>query len=141
MNAGVQESSVVIQLPKLTRDYIFRRMKGIKGYLDPVDALMISTILAAQNDARFGGSVAEIGVYFGRSFHLMAGLLRPDECAFAADLFNIGNTTWVQYVDQNAEINNSPGVANQDFLKPGGITIRDAYTRPFYARLGVRFEF
>jgi hypothetical protein len=60
---------------------------------------------------------------------------------FLADLFNIGNTTWVQYVDQNAEINNSPGVANQDFLKPGGITIRDAYTRPFYARLGVRFEF
>ena len=90
MNAGVQEFTVVTQLPQLTRDYIFRRMKGIKGYLDPVDALMISTILAAQSDARFGGSVAEIGVYFGRSFLLMAGLLRPDERAFAADLFDIG---------------------------------------------------
>jgi hypothetical protein len=90
MNSGVQEPTVVTQLPQLTRDYIFRRMKGIKGYLDPVDALMISTILAAQSDARFGGSVAEIGVYFGRSFLLMAGLLRPDERAFAADLFDIG---------------------------------------------------
>jgi len=60
---------------------------------------------------------------------------------FLADLFNVFNTTFVQYVDQNAEINNSPGTPSPDFLKPGGISIRDAYTRPFYARLGVRFEF
>jgi len=63
---------------------------------------------------------------------------------FLADLFNVFNTTWVQYPDQSAEINNSPGTPNPDFLKPGGYgggQIRDAYTRPFYARLGVRFEF
>jgi hypothetical protein len=30
---------------------------------------------------------------------------------------------------------------NPDFLKPGGLSILNAYTRPFYARLGVRFEF
>jgi hypothetical protein len=62
-----------------------------------------------------------------------------------ADLFNIGNQTVVNYVDQDAEVNNSPGVNNPDFLKPGSSIslsqIRDAYTRPFYARLGVRFEF
>jgi hypothetical protein len=90
MNLDMQEANVVADLPQPTRDYIFRRMTGIKGYLDPVDALMISTILAAQSDARFGGSIAEIGVYFGRSFLLMAGLLQPDERAFAADLFDIG---------------------------------------------------
>jgi hypothetical protein len=64
---------------------------------------------------------------------------------FLADLFDIGNTVWVQYVDQAAEISGSPGTANPDFLKPGGTNsngqTRDAYTRPFYARLGVRFEF
>jgi hypothetical protein len=62
---------------------------------------------------------------------------------FLADMFDIGNTTWVNYVDQYAEINNSPGVPSPDFLKPGGSRsqTRDAYTRPFYARLGVRFEF
>jgi len=58
-----------------------------------------------------------------------------------ADMFNLFNTTFVQYVDQFAEIANQPGTPNPDFLKPGGISIRDAYTRPFYARLGVRFEF
>jgi hypothetical protein len=81
---------VVADLPQPTRDYIFRRMKTVKGYLDPVDAFMISTILIAQSKAKLKGSVAEIGVYFGRSFLLMAGLLQADERAFAADLFNIG---------------------------------------------------
>jgi hypothetical protein len=78
-----------------------------------------------------------------------------------ADMFNLFNTTFVNYVNQFAELNNSPVISslpqfpntpititpslasqlNPDFLKPGGISIRDAYTRPFYARLGVRFEF
>jgi Methyltransferase domain len=84
------EATINTKLPPPTRDYIFRRMKAVRGYLDPVDALMISTILAAQSNADFSGSIAEIGVYFGRSFLLMAGLLRPGERAFAADLFNIG---------------------------------------------------
>jgi hypothetical protein len=63
---------------------------------------------------------------------------------FLADMFDVMNKTWVQYPDMAAEINNSPGTPNPDFLKPGGVggaQIRDAYTRPFYARLGVRFEF
>ena len=62
---------------------------------------------------------------------------------FLADMFNIANTTWVNYVDQWAEIDGSPGTPSPDFLKPGGsrTQVRDAYTRPFYARLGVRFEF
>ena len=63
---------------------------------------------------------------------------------FLADMFNLMNKTWVQYPDLAAEVNGSPGTPNPDFLKPGGnggSQIRDAYTRPFYARLGVRFEF
>jgi hypothetical protein len=56
-------------------------------------------------------------------------------------MFNLFNTTFVNYVDQNAEISGSPGTPSPDFLHPGGISNRDAYTRPFYARLGVRFEF
>ena len=62
-----------------------------------------------------------------------------------ADMFNLFNTTFVQYVTQAAELRNQPGSINPDFLKPGGTNslsqTRDAYTRPFYARLGVRFEF
>jgi hypothetical protein len=90
MGVDTLKAENVTALPYPTRDYIFRRMKSVKGYLDPVDALMISTILAAQSKAKLSGSVAEIGVYFGRSFLLMAGLLQPGERAFAADLFDIG---------------------------------------------------
>jgi Methyltransferase domain len=91
MDADESERAVVVaHLPKPTHDYIFREMKAVQGYLDPVDALMISTILIAQSKALLSGGIAEIGVYFGRSFFLMAGLLRPDEHAFAADLFNVG---------------------------------------------------
>jgi hypothetical protein len=80
---------------------------------------------------------------------------------FLADLFNVANTTWVNYVNQYREITNNPVISslpqfpttpititpdlakqlNPDFLKPGGLSILNAYTRPFYARLGVRFEF
>jgi hypothetical protein len=60
---------------------------------------------------------------------------------FLADMFNVMNKTWVNYVNQFAELSNQPGSVNPDFLKPGGLSIRDAYTRPFYARLGVRLEF
>jgi Carboxypeptidase regulatory-like domain/TonB-dependent Receptor Plug Domain len=63
---------------------------------------------------------------------------------FLADMFNLFNTTFAQYVTQAAEIADQPGTPNPDFLKPGGVTLgqtRDAYTRPFNARLGVRFEF
>jgi hypothetical protein len=90
MGVDALKAGSVTELPQPTRDYIFRRMKSVKGYLDPVDALMISTILAAQSNAKLSGSIAEIGVYFGRSFLLMAGLLQPGERAFAADLFDIG---------------------------------------------------
>jgi Methyltransferase domain len=90
MSVDALKAEHVTALPQSTRDYIFRRMKSVKGYLDPVDALMISTILAAQSNAKLSGSIAEIGVYFGRSFLLMAGLLQPGEHAFAADLFDIG---------------------------------------------------
>ncbi len=72
------------------RAYIFREMGKVKGYLSVVDALSITAILLGQTDARLHGGVAEIGVFFGRSFLLMAMLIEKDEKAFAADLFNIG---------------------------------------------------
>jgi hypothetical protein len=75
---------------KTARDYIFRRMPRIRGYLGPVDALAIAAVMIGQTNAQLGGSVAEIGVFFGRSFLLMAALVGENEKALAADLFDIG---------------------------------------------------
>jgi hypothetical protein len=66
-------------------------MHRVKGYLDPVDALAIASIMIAQTgNSLGGGGIAEVGVFFGRSFFLMAKLLEEGEYAFAADLFDIG---------------------------------------------------
>ena len=60
---------------------------------------------------------------------------------FVADLFNIFNEQAVIRVNQNAEINGSPGTPNPDFLKPDRQDFADPYQIPFSARLAVRFEF
>ncbi len=55
-----------------------------------------------------------------------------------ADLFNVLNSKQVIAVNQYAEIANSPGTANPDFLK---VASTNGYQLPFNARLGMRFEF
>jgi hypothetical protein len=75
---------------KDAKGYIFNKMHRIKGYLDPIDALVIAAVLIAQNRANLVGGLAEIGVFYGRSFLLMAMLAGQHESAFAADLFDIG---------------------------------------------------
>jgi hypothetical protein len=54
---------------------------------------------------------------------------------FLADLFNVTNQVRPFTINQNAEVNGSPGTPNADFLKVA------SYQAPFSARLGVRFEF
>jgi hypothetical protein len=62
---------------------------------------------------------------------------------FLADLFNVGNQVTPITFNQFAEINGSPGSPNPDFLKPSSSlnSAYNAYTTPFRARLGIRFEF
>jgi hypothetical protein len=62
---------------------------------------------------------------------------------FLADLFNVGNQVTPITFNQFAEIANSPGSPNPDFLKPSSSTnsAYNAYTTPFRASLGIRFEF
>jgi hypothetical protein len=58
--------------------------------MHPIDSTGYAAILLFQRAQDLAGSVAEIGVYFGRSFFLMAQTLGPHEKAFAADLFEGG---------------------------------------------------
>ena len=52
---------------------------------------------------------------------------------FGMDLFNIGDSTRTNLINQNPDL--SFGVTNQDYKKP------TKFQRPFYARAMVRFEF
>ena len=60
---------------------------------------------------------------------------------FVADLFNVFNEQALLRVNQNAELDGSPGVVNPDFLLPDRENFRDPYQVPFNARLAIRFEF
>ena len=72
------------------RDFIFRHLSQVKGYLDPADALVFLSILEGQEQRNFSGGMAEIGVYYGRSFFLLKKLARPGEKVLGIDLFDIG---------------------------------------------------
>jgi hypothetical protein len=72
------------------RRYIQFEMFGVRGFMHPIDASSYAAILLYQREQHLSGSLAEIGVYFGRSFFLMGQTLGPGEKAFAADLFESG---------------------------------------------------
>lgn len=85
-SAAAADSAAV----KIVRNYVFHLMPKVKGYLGAVDALAMASVLIGQRNASLGGGIAEIGVFFGRSFYLMAMLLDGNEKALAIDMFDIG---------------------------------------------------
>ena len=118
-------------------------MSSVKGYLGPVDALAISSVLIEQTKRGYAGGVAEIGVFYGRSFFLMAKLLAAGEKALAADLFDIDASASCEKSGQlrkfleNAAILGVPVDERDVFVGPSGalsplqITVRAGPIRFF----------
>ncbi|WP_349434523.1 class I SAM-dependent methyltransferase [Pararhizobium sp. A13] len=75
------------------RKFIFHDLQTIEGYIDPPDALVFLSLLQSQKDRSLGGAVAEIGVFYGRSYFLLRKISGSDEKILAIDLFNIGQAT------------------------------------------------
>lgn len=76
------------------RKFIFKDLQTVEGYLDPPDALVFLALLQAQSAQGLRGGVAEIGVFYGRSYFLFRKVCGDDEKILAIDLFDI---------DQNAD--------------------------------------
>lgn len=73
---------------KTTLDYYTSRgSKTVGGWLARIDAEIIRCVLIAQNNQRYVGSVAEIGVHHGRAFILLCLGLKDDEKAYCIDVF------------------------------------------------------
>ncbi len=91
------------------------------------------------------GSLGRSNVQFPLDVHLDYAWKWKEHATvkFLADMFNIGNQVTPINFNQTAEINGSPGSPNPDFLKPASASNSafNAYTTPFRARLGIRFEF
>ena len=73
---------------RLTLDkYLSHSMATIQGFLTPLDAKMIHTLLVYQNENGIRGNLCEIGAHHGRLFFALALARRADERALAIDLF------------------------------------------------------
>lgn len=74
--------------------YARRGHKRMRGWLQDGGIRLIRAIDGAQKDLGVTGSVAEIGVYYGRLFILLCLLRRPGEPAVAIDTFGSGNNNF-----------------------------------------------
>jgi hypothetical protein len=72
------------------RKFIFRDLKTVDGYIDPPDALVFLCLLETQRKAGLKGGIAEIGVFYGRSYFLFKRIGGEGEKIVAIDLFDIG---------------------------------------------------
>jgi hypothetical protein len=71
------------------RKFIFTDLQSVEGYIDPPDALVFLTLLQGQETLALAGGVAEIGVYYGRSYFLFRKVCGGSEKILAIDLFNL----------------------------------------------------
>ncbi|KAA0698602.1 class I SAM-dependent methyltransferase [Neorhizobium sp. P12A] len=74
------------------RKFVFHDLQTIEGYIDPPDALVFLSLLQTQKQAGLEGPIAEIGVFYGRSYFLFKRIGGDAEKIVAIDLFDIGQT-------------------------------------------------
>ncbi len=84
------EKQVPHRMNASLRKFIFNDLQTVEGYIDPPDALVYLSLLQAQDKAGMGGGVAEIGVFYGRSYYLMKKIVGDAGKVLAIDLFDLG---------------------------------------------------
>ncbi len=73
------------------RKFIFNDLQSVEGYIDPPDALVFLTLLETQTERDLKGGVAEIGVFYGRSYFLMKAATGARQPVLAIDLFDLND--------------------------------------------------
>ncbi len=71
------------------RRFIFQELRSVEGYIDPPDALVFKALLQAQTRSALHGGIAEIGVYYGRSYFLLRKFAQAQEKVLGVDLFDL----------------------------------------------------
>lgn len=71
------------------RRFIFQDLRSVEGYIDPPDALVFKALLQAQTRNHLQGGMAEIGVYYGRSYFLLRRFAQTKEKVLGVDLFEM----------------------------------------------------
>lgn len=88
------------------RKFVFRDLQKIDGYIDPPDALVFLSLIEKQKRENLSGGLAEIGVYYGRSYFLLRKISAPDANVLAIDLFDIeaDDTQYQRFLDNGISL-------------------------------------
>jgi len=112
--------------------HLSRNLYRIRGFMQPVDAYAFASLLDDQARRSLSGCLAEIGVFYGRSFSMLAHAAQATATkAIGIDLFDIPEQR--KYVDAIIKKNrvgeatellaqSSESVSHEDFLKAYGKT-------------------
>ncbi|MFB9947694.1 class I SAM-dependent methyltransferase [Rhizobium puerariae] len=109
------------------RKFIFHDLQMIEGYIDPPDSLVFLSLLQAQQRNGLEGGIAEIGVFYGRSYFLLRKISEGSSArVLGIDLFDIGRTTDGAAPQYNRFIDNGRrlGLAVEEDLIITGDTAR-----------------
>lgn len=93
------------------RKFIFHDLQKVDGYIDPPDALVFASLLQAQQRRSLKGGVAEIGVFYGRSYFLLRKVVGEDGAVLAVDLFDLdgggddASTQYERFLDNGRRLN------------------------------------
>jgi len=88
------------------RKFIFHDLQTVEGYIDPPDALVFLSLLQAQKNSGLDGGIAEIGVFYGRSYFLLKKIGDEGDKILAIDLFDIDEEPDVSVSQYNRFIDN-----------------------------------
>lgn len=105
------------------RKFIFHDLQTVEGYIDPPDALVFLSILQSQETKGLTGGIAEIGVFYGRSYFLVRKIAHADEKVLAIDLFEQaakGNVSQYKRFLENGSLLNLP--VDEDLIIKGDST-------------------
>jgi len=72
---------------KSQEDYAKSKFNEVQGWLNPLSAIIISSLSKIQNEIEITGSVGEIGVHHGKLFILLHLMLNKGERSFCVDVF------------------------------------------------------
>lgn len=92
------------------RKFIFRDLQTVEGYIDPPDALVFLSLLKAQTERGLNGGIAEIGVYYGRTYFLFRKISGKRGRILAIDLFDIeqapggAETQYSRFIDNGRRL-------------------------------------
>ncbi len=123
------EISKSLRADTVIRKFIFHDLQAIDGYIDPPDALVFLAILEHQAASGLGGSVAEIGVYYGRSYFLFRRICGDEERIVAIDLFDVdehtgGSEQYARFVENGRRLGLP---VREDLVIKGDSTLLDPH--------------